>query len=91
MKEKKYNITDQFDEKLGTIGGGNHFIELFKVNNAKNFNHDKDKLYLCVHSGSRDFGVYIQSLFNKEIIHKDDDEFAKFMELHDEGVELGQS
>lgn len=37
---------------LGTLGGGNHFIEL-------NYNNNKDQIYVTVHSGSRSIGQKI--------------------------------
>lgn len=46
---------------IGTLGGGNHFIEAGK--------DDTDRLYLIVHSGSRNIGhqvaTYYQSLANE--------------------------
>lgn len=43
--------------KLGTLGGGNHFIEIdIDVNNNK---------YLIIHSGSRNFGYKIASHYQK--------------------------
>lgn len=43
--------------QLGTLGGGNHFIELQKSNTG----------YLClmVHSGSRNFGYKVAKYYNK--------------------------
>lgn len=41
---------DRFYNSLGTLGGGNHFIELNKDNNG---------IYLVVHSGSRNFGLSV--------------------------------
>ena len=50
---------------LGTLGGGNHFIEVDKSDNGK--------LYLTVHSGSRNFGLKIakhyQDLAKKNIVN----------------------
>lgn len=43
--------------QLGTLGGGNHFIELQKA--------DTGKLCLMVHSGSRNFGYKIAKYYNK--------------------------
>jgi len=55
---------------IGTLGGGNHFIEM---------NVDDDgKVYLVVHSGSRHLGKqiaeYYQSRATKEIVKKSNDE-----------------
>ncbi len=42
---------------LGTLGGGNHFIEI---------NHDEDdNLYLVIHSGSRHMGVQIAEYYQR--------------------------
>ncbi len=52
---------------LGTLGGGNHFIELSK--------DEKDNIYLIVHSGSRNLGKqvadYYQNLAFKNMIKND--------------------
>jgi release factor H-coupled RctB family protein len=59
--EHKVSSTD-CDERLGTIGGGNHFAELQaveKVFDAREFactGLGRDKLALLVHSGSRGVG-----------------------------------
>lgn len=44
--------------QLGTLGGGNHFIELQT--------DDEGKLGIMVHSGSRNIGLQICRAFNKE-------------------------
>ena len=52
----------EFDEALGTIGGGNHFAELQRVEEIldasafKRFGLGKQQLVLLVHSGSRGLG-----------------------------------
>lgn len=83
---EKYGITmSDFDTSLASIGGGNHFAELMIVEDGS---LDLSRLYLCVHSGSRDFGVYVQSLFKDyDCIHRDAPEFTKFMNWHDQCVE----
>jgi len=54
-----------FNNKLGTIGKGNHFVELQVIDKVvdKNlfddFKLSKKELYLMVHSGSRGYGEYI--------------------------------
>lgn len=84
--KNKYGVTeDRFDEKLGTIGGGNHFAELMQVVNSTLL--DPTKLYLCVHTGSRDFGVYVQEQFkDHKILKPSDKEFNEFMMWHDQCV-----
>jgi len=79
-KEHKYTENIDFDRlacknhvnlnrarlSVGTLGGGNHFIEVNKDN--------KDNLYLVVHSGSRHLGKqaaeYYQQLGYKELLNK---------------------
>jgi release factor H-coupled RctB family protein len=52
----------EFDEALGTIGGGNHFAELQRVEEIldasafKQFRLGKQQLVVLVHSGSRGLG-----------------------------------
>src|SRR5512146_2627439 len=52
----------EFDEALGTIGGGNHFAELQRVEEIldasafKRFGLAKQQLVVLVHSGSRGLG-----------------------------------
>ena len=52
----------EFDDALGTIGGGNHFAELQRVEEVldasafKRFGLGKQQLVVLVHSGSRGFG-----------------------------------
>lgn len=43
---------------IGTLGGGNHFIELDKTNT--------DDIYLVVHSGSRHLGVEVATYYMNE-------------------------
>lgn len=82
----RHNIQeDRFDENLGSIGGGNHFAELMVVEDGEDL--DTNRLYLCVHSGSRDFGVYVQSLFEDDNpIHMENPQFKSFMNWHDQCV-----
>lgn len=44
-------------KQIGTLGGGNHFIELQKGSDGK--------LWFMVHSGSRNFGLKIAKHYNK--------------------------
>ena len=45
-------------KQLGTLGGGNHFIELQR--------DDDGFLWLMVHSGSRNFGLQVAEYYNKK-------------------------
>jgi len=62
----------EFDEALGTIGGGNHFAELQaaeEVVNAREFRQlglGKQQLVVLVHSGSRGLGESILRAYAEE-------------------------
>jgi len=62
----------EFDEALGTIGGGNHFAELQAVEevvNAREFRQlglGKHQLVVLVHSGSRGLGESILRAYAEE-------------------------
>jgi len=47
----------EFKNKIGTLGGGNHFIEMNE--------NDKGKQWLTVHTGSRAIGQYILINYSK--------------------------
>ena len=50
--------TDNALKSLGTLGGGNHFIEV---------NRDKEgNLYLVIHSGSRHLGIEVCNFYQKK-------------------------
>lgn len=55
--DKLYN-TDRIRKSLGTLGGGNHFIE---INIDKDNNH-----YLVIHSGSRNLGKQVADYYQNE-------------------------
>lgn len=52
-------------DQLGTIGGGNHFIEIGRIGNvfdeelASKFGLNKKHIYIMIHTGSRGFGHQI--------------------------------
>ena len=54
---KKVNI-HRAKESLGTLGGGNHFIEVDKDNDGN--------LYLVIHTGSRNLGLRVAELYQKK-------------------------
>ena len=62
---------------IGTLGGGNHFIEVDKDN--------EDNLYLIVHSGSRHLGVevaqYYQKKAYKTLCAPDEDKIKEIVEI----------
>lgn len=45
-------------DQVGTLGGGNHFIEVGK--------DEKGTQYLLIHSGSRNFGLKVANFFQKK-------------------------
>ncbi|MBR6322544.1 MAG: RtcB family protein [Lachnospiraceae bacterium] len=49
---------ERITRSLGTLGGGNHFIELDR--------DDEGTLYLVIHSGSRNLGVQVASYYQEE-------------------------
>ena len=50
--------TRRAKESLGTLGGGNHFIEVDK--------DDDGNLYLVIHTGSRNLGLRVAELYQKK-------------------------
>ena len=50
--------TRRAKESLGTLGGGNHFIEVDK--------DDDDNLYLVIHTGSRNLGLQVAQYYQKK-------------------------
>ncbi len=64
LKCAKYVNLDRAKKSLGTLGGGNHFIEVDKDND--------NNIYIVVHSGSRHLGVevakYYQEMGYKQLV-----------------------
>ena len=50
--------TRRAKESLGTLGGGNHFIEIDK--------DDDGNIYLVIHTGSRNLGLKVAELYQKQ-------------------------
>lgn len=50
----------RLENSLGTLGGGNHFIEIGK--------NDEGRFFLVIHSGSRNLGYQIANLYQKKAI-----------------------
>jgi len=55
---------EHFEYQLGTLGGGNHFIEINK--------DDEGCAYLVIHSGSRNMGKQVADFYQKIAIEKCD-------------------
>lgn len=64
LKAKK-----RFQRSIGTLGGGNHFIEIGK--------DSKERLYLVIHSGSRNMGKQIADYYQKQAIKSCKDKYPK--------------
>lgn len=54
----KYIDTRRAEKSLGTLGGGNHFIEANK--------DDDGNIYIVVHSGSRHLGLEVANFYQEE-------------------------
>jgi len=50
--------TRRAKESLGTLGGGNHFIEIDK--------DDEENLYLVIHTGSRNMGLRVSDFYQNK-------------------------
>ncbi|MGK0290499.1 MAG: release factor H-coupled RctB family protein [bacterium] len=93
----QYHLAESnWDQSLGTIGGGNHFAELQMVESIEkpqlfeSLGLSKSKLTLLVHSGSRGFGSDLLRQHIEKYAAKGIDEtmdFAQFyLKQHDYGV-----
>lgn len=58
------NEWENASKSLGTLGGGNHFIEIQKG--------DDDYIYVMIHSGSRNLGKKIADHYNKIAVTKNE-------------------
>jgi len=72
------NNISRVERSLGSLGGGNHFIEL---------NESEDKLYLVIHSGSRNIGKQIAEYYQRLAKNKNREESTKDLEYVD-GVDM---
>lgn len=52
---------DRLYGSLGTLGGGNHFIEVDR--------DDDGMMYLVIHSGSRNLGLQVAKIYQKLAVH----------------------
>lgn len=55
LKCLNYMDIDNAKRSIGTLGGGNHFIELNKDSN--------DNIYIVIHSGSRNLGLQVANYY----------------------------
>lgn len=57
LKEGRINL-DRAEKSLGTLGGGNHFIEANK--------DEEGKIYIVIHSGSRHLGLEVAGFYQEQ-------------------------
>lgn len=62
LRSKRIANLDRARKSIGTLGGGNHFIEAAK--------DDESNIYLVVHSGSRHLGNEIALYYQKEAVKR---------------------
>ncbi len=62
LPKKLEGAVNRAKKSLGTLGGGNHFIDVLKTND--------EKVSLMVHTGSRHFGYAIAEYFHKKAQEK---------------------
>jgi len=80
---KKLNVktgSKNFLNSLGTLGGGNHYIEFNK--------DDNDNCYLSIHSGSRYMGQAICNYHQDKIRNKESYDKKNFLNNYLEGDEM---
>ncbi len=75
---------DRIYRSLGTLGGGNHFIELDK--------DDEGNIYLIIHTGSRNLGMQVAKIYEQKafLACKNAPEMAK-REAHDRLMAQGKA
>jgi release factor H-coupled RctB family protein len=88
--------SSNFDNSLGTIGGGNHFAELQRLQSIAEpslfaeMGLSKDSLYLLVHSGSRGLGEHIlrghQKHFGNGALKANSKEGEYYLSQHNDAV-----
>lgn len=90
------DLEDKFAGRFGTVGRGNHFVEIqevFKVVNQEIFNElnmDQNELYILIHSGSRNFGGQVFEEYTKakgiSPVEKDSNEALDYLRKHDKAL-----
>lgn len=65
---------DRAYKSVGSLGGGNHFIEIDKTNEGK--------LYLTVHTGSRGLGKQVAEYYQKQAIKYCSKKYGKDLTSH---------
>ena len=82
---RNLNDSRRMERSLGTLGGGNHFIEIDRSADGTN--------YLIIHSGSRNLGKQVAELYQKlaiDLSHGKDELFTQQEQLIKEYKEQGR-
>lgn len=79
---RELNDTKRIIRSIGTLGGGNHFIEIDRAEDGTN--------YLVIHSGSRNLGKQVADLYQKLAIDLNQGKEAYFKQ-RDEIIEFYKS
>ena len=72
---KKLKNKDRLEMSLGTLGGGNHFVELDEDSEGNQ--------YLVVHSGSRNLGLQVCNIYQQRAKNAHEGEVPKDLEYLD--------
>lgn len=90
--ENPYNEESPI-QSLGTIGGGNHFVEFQSLHSIENenlfseLNLSGDKIMMLVHSGSRGYGESIlRSYLNPEGFTENSESAKTYKKAHDNAL-----
>lgn len=67
---KTNKILNLAKKSLGTMGGGNHFFEIQKVNFSSDKQIKKDEIILLLHSDSVEVGVFLEMVFSNSYMFK---------------------
>ena len=70
--------SDRAFKSIGTLGGGNHFIEVGEY---------QDNLYITIHSGSRNFGKCIADFYQKKAVEDSKSYFVDMVGAGQKGLE----
>lgn len=77
IMKKPQNKFESYKNALGTLGGGNHFIEI---------NSGQENDYIVIHSGSRKFGLDVCTYYNK-LMKFDSEQYRADLDRELENVE----
>jgi len=89
------DIPGSYLESLGTVGRGNHFVELARIESILDSAHadrlglGAGDLVLIVHSGSRGFGEQILRRHTERLGAGPADDVAGYLTAHDDAVRWG--